>query len=330
MKRELKVLLLVSALFYVQVAGGPSSKSFAAEWGKRTLLAQGEKGSGKPEKHSPQKTYTDPITGMEFVYIPAGEFMMGSEKFRDSQPVHKVQLDGFYMSVYKVTVGAFHNFLNETGYKKAFNDEGYCTEARWNEKEKGWNTLSKDKKKKRSVDCVSWKEATAFLKWLSRKTGKQFRLPTEAQWEYVAHEGLLREFAKTKKKRRNFNYDRSFNELFRENLKPNAFGVYGMMGKGYEYCQDYYTHDYYAHSPLRNPQGPPIGMSLIEDPSSSDTDEYYESTDHVNRGGGYSTLLYFSIFLRSYPLDEDEFKEGVGFRLTFTPESADFTFISEQ
>jgi formylglycine-generating enzyme required for sulfatase activity len=103
--------------------------------------------------------------------IPAGSFTMGSPGSStnfDERPSHTVTLQGFNMSRYEVTVGEYRRYLSATG-----RDSGFL----------------KGRHSKQPVTKVSWLDAQRYVKWLSAQTGKSYRLPTEAEWEYAAAAG---------------------------------------------------------------------------------------------------------------------------------------------
>jgi hypothetical protein len=113
---------------------------------------------------TPPSTYTDPTTGMEFVFVPGGEFMMGSDDKDaeiDEKPVHRVKVSGLYLGKYEVTQGEWEKVMgtNPSKYKKG---------------------------PRYPVERVNWDDVQEFVKKLNTKSGKQYRLPTEAEWEYAA------------------------------------------------------------------------------------------------------------------------------------------------
>ena len=161
---------------------------------------------------SPKKpvTHVNSI-GMNLVRIPAQEYMMGSPKqesdwlrltfrliwreghkqwFQDETPLHPVRITRpFYMGAHEVTVKQFRDFVNDTKYKTdpEKGDGGMIfsnKENRWvPQKNMKWDALPWKIADNQPVVFVSWNDAQAFCKWLSRKEKKKYRLPTEAEWE---------------------------------------------------------------------------------------------------------------------------------------------------
>ena len=128
----------------------------------------------KPEPAPwPARPWTEPTTGMEFVWIPKGCFQMGSPKRIGEEATrntaHQVCVDGYWLGKYEVTNTQYRQF-------KPSHDSG----------DYEGNSLNGDTQ---PVVRVTWNDATAFAEWLSAKTGKTFRLPTEAEWEYAARAG---------------------------------------------------------------------------------------------------------------------------------------------
>jgi len=145
-------------------------------------------------------TLADGSKGPEMIWIPAGTFIMGDiqgSKEADEGPVHEVSVARVAMGRYEVTVGEFRQFVKATEYKTDAESREGCGKWKWEEKEKKWNFEYVKNTDWRSlpdfsqeddhpVVCVSWNDATAYTKWLSEKTGHEYRLPTEVEWEYAA------------------------------------------------------------------------------------------------------------------------------------------------
>ena len=155
---------------------------------------------------SGEKQITNTI-GMKLTLIPAGEFKMGSgesaeatatfftktygatfltaDSFRNEHPQHRVQITRpFYLGTYHVTRGQFRQFVKDTGYKT---DAERGKTAGASEDRFWWNAA--EQTDEHPVVNVSWNDTAAFCKWLSRKEGKTYRLPTEAEWEYACRAG---------------------------------------------------------------------------------------------------------------------------------------------
>lgn len=189
----------------------------------------------------PRQEKYDPVSGINFVWVPAGCFRMGSpdsDQGRDSDeaPVHEVCVDGFWMGKYEVT------------------------QTQW-EKVMGKNP-SFFKGDSRPVEQVSWNDVQRFLKTLNGKVDKEmYRLPTEAEWEYAVRAGTdtMFYFGNDAGKLGDYAWyagNSGAKAHLVGQLKPNAWGLYDMHGNVWEWCQDWYDSEYYWKSPSKNPKGP--------------------------------------------------------------------------
>jgi len=188
----------------------------------------------------------DDSWGPEMVWIPAGSFRMGDIQgggYDYEQPVHRVSVDRFAMGRYEVAFTEYDQFAEATGRDKP-DDEGW---GRGN----------------RPVINVSWNDATAYAQWLSQQTGKHYRLPTEAEWEYAARAGTEtkywwgNEIGVNKANCDNDSCGDRFNYTARVgSFVANPFGLYDTVGNVWEYVQDWFDSGYYHRSPSSNPTGP--------------------------------------------------------------------------
>jgi len=193
------------------------------------------------------KETDDPLNGM--VLVQGGTFSMGSNEISvDEKPVHNVTVSSFYISKYEVTFDQYDAYCVATGKQKP--------------SDQGWGRGN------RPVINVSFDDAWAYCDWLNQKSGKNFRLPTEAEWEYAARGGI---------KSRNYTFSGSDNidaiSWYSENSErtthpvgqkgANELGLCDMSGNVWEWCSDWYDIGYYSHSPSDNPKGPINGTLRV-------------------------------------------------------------------
>lgn len=265
----------------------------------------------------------DNIT-MDLVYIPLGEFLMGSpedeigypdyvidakkkrdpnESTRDESegPVHKVRIDkGYYLSKYEVTCEQFRCF------KKNYKSMVYEGESFDN------NTYPA---------CVTWNQANEFCKWLSLKSGLQVRLPSEEEWEYACRAGTQTRFYwgateedagkyanisdKTyceKWPRRNQCINTDDGSLLLTSVgmyQPNNFGLYDMIGNVAEWCSDIYIEDAYSLSEAEYVHS----VATIVNPV------------RVYRGGAFASNICFARCAARWYAESNDSNLFVGFRV---------------
>ncbi len=253
------------------------------------------------------KTFTNSI-GIQFVKVEAGSFMMGSERANlsdeiiaekeylrdgdwDEHPVHQVTISNpLYVGIFQVTNLQYEEFQHE--HNEIRGKFGFSKED------------------DEAVVFVDWNDANNFCKWLSDKEGKSYRLPTEAEWEYVCRAGTTTHYHTGDTLPVEFHKNigeswypdnarsRGTEEIMPLHVgktTPNAWGIYDMHGNVEEWCQDWY--------------GPYESESQV-DPVGRDEGLY-----RVTRGGSHSTLLcYLRSANRMGAVPEDK-SWYIGFRV---------------
>ena len=222
------------------------------------------------------------------IQVPEGSFLMGSNDCDREQPPHTVTVSTFYIGETEVTQELWKDVMgdNPSYFKKGDNYP---------------------------VENVSWNDCQTFIKKLNEKTGKKFRLPTEAEWEFAARGGKsggtkysgsdnIDEVA--------VYYDNSFklgsnNSAYGthqvKSKKPNTLGIYDMSGNVWEWCNDWYASDYYKNSPSNNPQGPSSGSF------------------RVLRGGSWIHFASYCRVAHRNGYDPDGRRDIIGLRLALVP-----------
>lgn len=210
------------------------------------------------------------------VTIKAGEFMMGSTRAADSQPVHAVAVKSFRLGKFEVTAAEFQRFVKASSYKAP----RMCIQMaskHWfenapNEFIDAATLLSTSKFE--PATCIGWNGADAYVKWLAKETGKKYRLPTEAEWEYAHRAGGSQRYFFGNDETQACRYanlaDRSAEAAIRRDYglesknhigvipcddkaeyasivgmyEPNAFGLYDTLGNISEFVADCGSDDY--------------------------------------------------------------------------------------
>ncbi|WP_224994625.1 formylglycine-generating enzyme family protein, partial [Klebsiella pneumoniae] len=234
------------------------------------LLGCDQKSTGKRETLS-EALVAKSLSNM--VPVKGGEFLMGDfgplvgEKLpfsinQDDKVLHKVVLSDFSISKFKVTNDDYNKYLQITGIKKP-----------------PINILVKEYPSLQKGDYsvgVTWQQAKDYCQWLGKESDKNIDLPTEAQWEYAARSrGQYLLFATN-----NGNFELGSNIPEQKKLDeytdgygfpiypigkypPNPLGLYDMGLSGAEWSNDWYSTDYYSHSPVYDPQGPVKGNEKV-------------------------------------------------------------------
>jgi formylglycine-generating enzyme required for sulfatase activity len=210
---------------------------------------------------------------MKFISIPAGEFVMGSPaseplRFENETP-HRVRITHrFSMSATHVTVAQFAAFVKDSGYVTAAEKEGWAYGA-WNTTTNQWDKFDGANWRNpgfpqtpdHPVVDVTWNDAMAFCQWLSQKEGKTYALPTEAQWEYACRAGSNTAYIWGDDPDAGAGFANCLDQSARErftlfppfnwfdgfvytspvaSFKPNAWGLYDMLGNTLQWCSDYF------------------------------------------------------------------------------------------
>ncbi len=216
----------------------------------------------------------------EMGYVEGGSFTMGCKGSQlnkcnnNETPAHKVHVYNFYISKYLITVKEFRRFIKATGYRTTADVEGSSMTVLYGGKADfksgvNWEYDAAGNKRDASQDDqpvvhISWNDAEAYCEWLSKETGKIFRLPTEAEWEFAARGGNKSHGYKFSGGNNFLDIgwftDNSGNQTHKVGLKkPNELGLYDMNGNVWEWVNDWYDEAYYANSPEDNPKGPQNG-----------------------------------------------------------------------
>ncbi len=250
--------------------------------------------------------------GMKLVLISSGAFLMGNGEsaedaaaafnkiygadfvkpgfFKDEYPQHRVRITRpFYLGACHVTRGQFRKFVEDAEYTTDAEKGGKPGALGWNPETKklgfnenfSWRSSGFEQTDDHPVIDVSWNDAVAFCKWLSRKEDKTYRLPTEAEWEYACRAGTTTRYfsgddPQTLAEVGNV-ADASFKARFPgsrytlkakdgfiftapvASFKPNAFGLYDMHGNAWQWCSDRYGPKGYTPAAKDDPPGPISG-----------------------------------------------------------------------
>jgi len=235
---------------------------------------------------APGATRTAEADGMTQVYVPKGDFEMGSTVNEDEEPPHTVSLDAFWLDQTEVTNAMFAQFVAESGYKTSAENgsgAGYWSGDGWSKANFGvtWQhprgpATSVDEMDNYPVVQISWEDALAYCDWAGR------RLPSEAEWEKAARgtderaypwgsqppAGDLANLADSNLPYKDSDYgiDDSYLFVAPVGSYPNGASFYGaldMAGNVWEWVADWYALEYYGAAPPANPPGPADGSDRV-------------------------------------------------------------------
>ena len=236
----------------------------------------------------------------EMVAIKAGQFTMGSNNWKSTSPEHTVAVKAFKMAKYEVTVKEFAQFINATNYKAPRQCIQMAGNPWFDSLAGGWNANTLSRSRFEPVTCIGPKDADAYIAWMAKETGKKYRLPTEAEWEYAHRAGSTRKYPFRNNEALACRYgniaDRSAEAAFKRDYdgleskthvgvapcddksdyasivgmyEPNAFGLYDTLGNISEFVQDCLKPNYTG--------APATGSAVID----------AKCETRVNRGGNW-------------------------------------------
>jgi formylglycine-generating enzyme required for sulfatase activity len=219
---------------------------------------------------------------MEFVFIKGGCFEMGDtfgDGSKDEKPVHEVCVGDYFLGKYEVTQGQWQTVMgsNPSYFKNCGSN---CP-----------------------VEQVSWNDVQEFISRLNQRSGKRFRLPTEAEWEYAVRsggewmkwsgtssEGELGQYAW-------YSWNSGGRTYPVGEKRPNGLGLYDMAGNVWEWCSDWYGENYYQGSPRNNPEGPGNGSSRVLRGGSWASDPWHMRTGNRDADDPLFRDYYYGIRL---------------------------------
>ena len=221
----------------------------------------------------------------DYLYVPGGPFKMG-DNFGDGlpreKPVHTVDVDAFYIGKFEVTNAEWKAFRDDAGYDDASLWPGNRVMPKtqipyWSQANNhGGGTAGTENY---PVLGVNWDGAVAYCNWISKKTGKKYRLPTEAEWEKAARGTDQRRYPWGNTIDHSYAnyvgaqtfdtgslvgmYDGAMHGTLQTHSGASPYGAADMAGNVMEWCSDWYSLNYYSVSPLKNPKGPATGAYRV-------------------------------------------------------------------
>ena len=225
----------------------------------------------------------------QLVPIAGASFTMGSDEMDNERPPHRVRVDAFELATCQVTNAEYALFLESSGHPPP---------PTW-----GDPALHRPRQ---PVVGVSWHDAMRYCDWLQSVSGRQVRLPAEAEWELAARggaEGLRYPWGDEPPESRPGYGARWLTGPEEVGCgTPNAFGLYDICENVHEWCSDWYAADYYRVSPERNPRGPESG------------------TRRVSRGGSWRHRIKVSRCAARSSLPPEFRYADYGFRIACSPD----------
>ena len=221
----------------------------------------------------------------DFLYVPAGAFKMG-DNFGDGmpreRPVHTVDVDAFYVGKYEITNAEWTAFRNSPDYDEESLWPGHSAKPknqitnRTQPQNHGGGTPGTENY---PVLGVNWDGAVAYCNWLTKITGKKYRLPTEAEWEKAARGTDQRRYPWGNTIDHSYanyvgaqkfdtgmivgTFDGGTHDGLQTHNGASPYGAMDMAGNVMEWCSDWYSENYYSVSPAKNPKGPATGAYKV-------------------------------------------------------------------
>jgi len=199
----------------------------------------------------------------DFVFVKGGKFKMGAKNENDENPVHVVKINDFYVLNHEVTNAEFAEFLNDKRKHYDNHLEWINLSYKWNNEkcriyiknnsyfvEKGYENYP--------VTMVNWYGAQSYCQWIGG------RLPTEAEWEYLAKKSLENIEFNEKTMSNYAVFEENSQNIFAPICsKRRILGIYDLFGNMSEWCSDWYSPDYYSKKEKKNPYGPSKGVQKV-------------------------------------------------------------------
>jgi len=259
-----------------------------------------------PAPLPPGDTITNTI-GMKLKLIKPGAFKMGSpdsdkDASDDEKPQHNVEITRpFYLGVYPVTKGQFAAFAKDDGYRTEAETAAF--DYTWRNPPGGLLLFTYTQTDNDPVVYVSWNDAAKFCEWLSKKEGKTYELPTEAEWEYACRAGTTTPYSFPDPKDLGdyawYNGNSGLHTHPVGEKKPNPWGLYDMQGNVWQWCADW--------------RGP-YDKNDIKDPKSKGS-----ANGHSGRGGSWSSVPRFCRSANRGGYGPDLHPVSDGFRVVLRP-----------
>lgn len=237
-----------------------------------------------------------PVDGMVAVYVPAGDFLMGSDKAKDNQadsnelPQHTVYLEAYWIDKYEVTNAQYARCLADSQCTPPHASSSYTHSSYYGDSQ--FTDYP--------VIYVGWNQAQAYCTWAGQ------RLPSEAEWEKAARgsEGHIYPWGNQSPDSSLANYNQNAGDTSKVGNYPSGASPYralDMAGNVWEWVNDWYSETYYQQSPLKNPTGPTSG------------------TYRVLRGGSWSSYGWIVRSAIRYRIEPDFGSFDIGFRCAASP-----------